>query len=413
MENCIEKMDKLIAVKKTKGHKINKRESEEYSQAWMELINAKGNFSAEAEKYFYAGFIFTGAKPFVKWVLGTENPFASLDTMLKGNLFGKETNITFRVLVSVLANLLISDLPNVNLICPVIKAIPVRGKNKEKKILGVAHKILLKYYIDEIDLSIHYPVLKDLKVNPGVVHEFVALMDELLERLKTTALSNKQALVVNGISSWLHPKDVIMSKNSGDEPQNKDSGNTTTNSSEAPAKVEPKKASYDELANILKQACLLTEQLGERAAAADISKKEAVNKAKELVNKIDLLTKQEKESQQKILNLNTQLSEKNVQISLLNNKIHDLEQDIVSLKKELSAKKTEISERTQMIEALSRDRAKQSEEAIKRLSSKLKVEYRDFMDAQDQLMSEDLGENMREQLKSVFGILEKAGVTLN
>ena len=34
MENYIEKLDELIALKKNKGHKITKKESEEFVAAW-------------------------------------------------------------------------------------------------------------------------------------------------------------------------------------------------------------------------------------------------------------------------------------------------------------------------------------------------------------------------------------------
>ena len=66
-----------------------------------------------------------------------------------------------------------------------------------------------------------------------------------------------------------------------------------------------------------------------------------------------------------------------------------------------------------MIEALSRDRAKQSDEQLHRLASTLKVEYRDFKDAETLTMDCDLGENIREQLKNVFSILIKAGIKLD
>ena len=72
MENYIEKLDELIALKKNKGHKITKKESEEFVSAWSELIAAEGGFSEKAEQYFYDGFIFAGAKPFVNWVLLSE-----------------------------------------------------------------------------------------------------------------------------------------------------------------------------------------------------------------------------------------------------------------------------------------------------------------------------------------------------
>lgn len=66
-----------------------------------------------------------------------------------------------------------------------------------------------------------------------------------------------------------------------------------------------------------------------------------------------------------------------------------------------------------MMEALSRDRSRQSDEQLKRLSSSLKVEYRDYKDAEALAMDCDLGENMREQLKNIFAILIKAGIELD
>ena len=71
-----------------------------------------------------------------------------------------------------------------------------------------------------------------------------------------------------------------------------------------------------------------------------------------------------------------------------------------------------ISERIKMSEALSRDRSRQADERLQRIASKIKIEYRDFMDALDAPMTVDLGENMRLQLISIFEILEKGGMKI-
>ena len=92
--------------------------------------------------------------------------------------------------------------------------------------------------------------------------------------------------------------------------------------------------------------------------------------------------------------------------------IKELERRIESLLADMADKENEIAQRIQMIEALSRDRSKQSDEQMNRIASKLKIEYRDFKDAEKLAMDSDLGENMREQLKNVFSILIKAGITL-
>ncbi len=65
-----------------------------------------------------------------------------------------------------------------------------------------------------------------------------------------------------------------------------------------------------------------------------------------------------------------------------------------------------------MSEVLSRDRSRQADESLQRIASKIKVEYRDFMDAVDTPMTVDLGENLRLQLMSIFEILEKGGMKI-
>lgn len=109
----------------------------------------------------------------------------------------------------------------------------------------------------------------------------------------------------------------------------------------------------------------------------------------------------------------------------------DLQDTIAELRKKLSAaegdifvlrqtveqrdaiiaeKDAEIAERVKMAEVLSRDRNKQADESLQRRASKIRVEYRDFVDALDAPMSCDLGENLRLQLQSIFDILEKGGM---
>lgn len=48
---------------------------------------------------------------------------------------------------------------------------------------------------------------------------------------------------------------------------------------------------------------------------------------------------------------------------------------------------------------------------LARISRELKFEYQDFVSAEDFEMTIDLGENMREQLKNIFRIFEKEGIS--
>ena len=119
------------------------------------------------------------------------------------------------------------------------------------------------------------------------------------------------------------------------------------------------------------------------------------------------------DNQQHIKKLQEALLDRTNTISAMSAQINELSLEHEKLQMIINDREVEIAQRTQMIEALSRDRSKQLDEQTKRLASKLKVEYRDFKDAEGQMMDSDLGENMREQLKNIFAILIKAGISLD
>ena len=418
MGNYIEKLDELIVLKKNKGHKITKKESEEFVSAWSELIAAEGYFSEKAEKYFYDGFIIAGAKPFVKWVLLSEDKFSALDSLFKGRFFGKDTNSTFRILVSTLAQLLKEKTEDRNLICPLIKRIPPSSKNKENKTIGDGHRVLLKYFISEIDDASILPVLSELDIKPVFIYSFITVFDELLNRLDVNALSKKDVQIYAVINRWLHPEVVEgeslkqgpETEQTGCEGQNEDSL-SQVQQEQSPSHKNRKP--YDQLISILNEAITL---IGNLHNASNNSERKYValqETVGSLQREVETLNTQLLAARQRETTLEEQLADRSTQITSLNLKIKSLEETIQKMSSEIEEKDREISQRSQMIDALSRDRAKQSDEQLHRLASKLKVEYRDFRDAETLTMDCDLGENMREQLKNVFSILIKAGITLD
>lgn len=72
----------------------------------------------------------------------------------------------------------------------------------------------------------------------------------------------------------------------------------------------------------------------------------------------------------------------------------------------------DLSANRQLIELLEQTGSKQSDETIKRISRKLRIEFADYQDAVSLDMNADLGENMRLQLGSVFQILKENGFEL-
>ena len=86
--------------------------------------------------------------------------------------------------------------------------------------------------------------------------------------------------------------------------------------------------------------------------------------------------------------------------------------EVMSLKQQIERLSADLSANRQMVELLEQTGSKQSDETIKRISRKLKIEFEDYQDAVGLDMDADLGENMRLQLGSVFQILKENGFEL-
>jgi len=118
------------------------------------------------------------------------------------------------------------------------------------------------------------------------------------------------------------------------------------------------------------------------------------------------------ESEKKLgymLNMLEEEARKNVELT---NQIAGLQQEINEQKEAVALLNDEVNKRDAVISVYSSDKENSKSEQLNAIASKLKTEYRDFLDAEDMEMTADLGENMRLQLKSVFRILSKAGIDI-
>lgn len=418
MENYIEKLNELIALKKNKGHKITKKEREEFISAWSNLAAADNSFSERAEQYYYDGFVFAGAKPFVNWLLSTEDHITALDSLFKGKLFGKDTSSSFRVLISTFALLIKEKHVEDQLVCTLIRRIPSCSKNKEKKTIGDGHRIFLKYFIGEFDSTTALPSLPNLNLKPFQIQSFVSVCDELISKLDKDSLSKKEMHVLSTINSWLHP--VVLEESQEKTTETKQEKKTFSEGCEATFEltqdsIKPRQSisPYERLVSILNEAVSLSGVINNNAHAVESKSIDFQKTISSLQKDVDALNDQLKQAKDRETYLESKLDDRSRLISTLNEKIRVLEEDVGEKTSLVAAKDQEIAQRMQMMEALSRDRARQSEEQFHRLASKLKIEYRDFKDAEALSMDCVLGENMREQLKNVFSILSRAGISLD
>ena len=420
MGKYVEILDYLIELKKTKKDP-NVIERKKFIQAWTEMVNKEGYIASE--EYLYNGFTYCGASPLKEYIGRSKDSMEALNEFFRGKMYNKNCAGTVPILFNLLALYLNDDNVNIQIVNKIVSKIPVALKNKEGKIYGQADRALRTYFLYNLrcDKIINFELLIEKGLDRKIVEQFSLMMFEISIRAKKIKLSKKAQNNLDLLREWV-------------KPYLKEDGQKKTNKKQIVEKdkIESENITQTEEKGVYKNETEIKDDVGQ-GAIDDIKlrsiEKELANKDKELIvvkeqlNKIIVIRDSQRDTiqrlQTKMLNLeaeiekiNNSLDEKNIKISELNQRISDNMDIIQKLESSLSYKDNELKEKSRMMEALSRDRAKQADEMVNRLASKLKVEYRDFTDAVGIPMDKDLGENMREQLRNVFDILIKSGVSI-
>ncbi len=425
METYIDILDLLMKAKKEKKKKEpNTKEKEAFHNAWLGLVSESG-FGGRAEQYLYEGLSFCGAEPFYSYLIQTEDQNATLAAMFSGKYYGIDSNVSFRLLAHLLALMLNNNAPK-NILAPIIKRLPGACVNKDKKRLGTAEKTLEKYFLAELRPDVELCPLADIGTKPVFIKEFVTLVSSIMDGIENAG-SAKGVVVKNiaKIRKWFADGDISQSVSADTRTDQVIPAATTVAIEKAkivPVATNPQEEQVQIPKVIVPQLeedppadmiAYLAELLGKAAKATAVVKAESAQQRA----KIDALALALEGEQNKLHGANQQIADLQDTITELRKKLFAAEGDVFVLRQTVEQrnaviveKDAEIAERVKMAEVLSRDRSKQADESLQRLASRIRVEYRDFLDALDVPMSCDLGENLRLQLQSIFDILEKGGM---
>lgn len=427
MDKYIETLDALMKAKKEKKKKEPTiKEKEAFRSAWLSLVADTG-LAGRAEQFLYEGFAFCGAEPFYAYLIQTEDQNATLATMFSGKYYGIDSNVSFRLVTHLLALMLNNNAPG-NILAPIIKRLPGSCVNKDKKRLGTAEKTLEKYFLAELRPDAELCPLADIGTKPVFINEFVALVSSIMDGIENAG-STKGVVVKNiaKIRKWFADYDISQSV-SADTKTDQVIPEATKNTEEKARTVSVADNSQEKKVQTPRvvvaqpeekvpsdMIAYLTELLGKAAKVTTDVKAESTQQRV----KIDALTQVLEGEQNKIQGANQQISDLQDTITELRKKLSATEGDIFALRQAvaqrdaaIAERDAEIAERVKMAEVLSRDRNKQADELLQKLASKIRIEYRDFVDALDVPMSCDLGENLRLQIQSIFDILEKGGMKI-
>ncbi len=258
--------------------------------------------------------------------------------------------------------------------------------NKKKKLSGQAPVILKKHFIDELNAEVELPdisLLTEQGLSQNSLESFIHVMDETVKNMELSESEKDTAPKLQLISNWLHPVEIPNDREDHDNSSKK-------------ASKQKKNDDGDKLNKELRELRRKISDLNAQKFQDDLEMEALKNENGNLKKTAE--------------NNAIELKDKTDSVARLSQEKRNLSNRVDSLEREREVLQDKLDRSTEMLEMFRRDRQKQTDENIRKISSKLKEYYQDYVDAKDLEMSPDLGENLRDQLGEVLDILSEAGI---
>lgn len=430
MESNIIRLDELVVLKKQKGHKANQTEKEDYLNNWLELATEEG-FSEKVEEYFYKGFFYTGAASLKTFMDKSNNPNTVFIAFVKGKQFKSNREITFKILMNLLALYLKSDNSDKEIVHGIAMRLPEMSRNKENRLLGSANTIFIRFFVDELVDKTDFMPRDEVFGTTGYANKILASFEEIFATIDLKSLNDKQKNTLFKIEKWINPEkntsNAVESVTTGvvepKEDSNGEQASRKTIEEKHPTIADTTKANLAISNNTTEMPSetliRLTKEMTVAANAMHLECDEYKRQIKALEKQLSDQKNQnadlEKDNKHlndeisKLLERCTNLTEKNQEYSA---EIANLKDEVVKQKEEIDQKNHEITDGQALIGVLDKDRSKQSEEFMSKLSRELRFNYEQYSDTDFTNVTPELGQFALDQLKEVFDILAKNGLEL-
>ena len=399
VEQLANELISFIEEKKTKKEP-SKADGQEFERLWLALAESKGidNFSVSL---LCDGFRYRAARPlFVYYKKNSSSciPYTTLGSYAA--IRANSAEIMLRIYLSLFACEL-SEPTSPEQIAWLVKRIPDAALNKEGKTSGNMSGYVRKLLVQEIAGQEVKAGSVRSELSRNEATRFSQIIAPVLEDIgKKAKLTVSERTAVKEIAEWI--------ESLSEEGQSLDSSiGHDSIAGEA-------KRGDDECAPSVKESPMREGSPGEGIDASQV-----IAFIQRQERRIEALRSSSASAAAEVNRLKEDkksLSEQNSSLLGRLEKAHDTiasqNARIAELEKQLDAASTDLAAHKELVEMLDQDKAKQGDEAMTRISRKLKIEYQDYQDAADMDMSIDLGENMRLQLGEVFKILKENGFEL-
>ena len=371
------KLNELLNIKKKGEASIEKKKN--FTELLFKEFSEQG-INENTVTMLDKGFSFEGAKAIVLYIntLPNKEKMNAINALFKTKTFkNNNKGIAFKFLISILAELMSAfDLDNKEIIRTIVLKIPKNIKNKEGKEFGDINIAIKKYFIQILNLKTKIPNFKQLDIDNEVISQFEKIFTKAVSEIKNPTKSEKQVIeyVLKSLNTKAEPDTKITEKKKQSKINNKKKNKKTV----LHKKNENQTIKKDKVDN------------------HKITELE--NKVKELQSIIEKSKDENKIISDELHNISKELEESKKYNAELIHKCNTLQND---LKKHMN-----------ILNIFEKNAQNSQKELLNSIASKLKCEYIDFKSAKNMPMTVDLGENLRDQINTIFQLLEKNGISV-
>ena len=371
------KLDELLNIKKKGEASIEKKKN------FTELLSkefSKQGINENTVTMLDKGFSFEGAKAIVLHINTLQNrkKMNAVNALFKTKTFkNNNKGIAFKFLISMLAELMSAfDSDNKEIIRTIIVTIPKNIKNKEGKEFGDINITIKKYFIQILNPKTKIPKFKQLDIDYEVISQFEKIFTKAVSEIKNPTKIEKQVI-----------ENVLKSLNAKAEPDTK-----ITEKKKQPETNNKKKNKKTVLHKKNENQTIKKDRINNHKIT------ELENKVKELQSIIEKSKDANKIISDELHNMSKELEESKKYSEELIHRCNTLQND---LKKHMD-----------ILNIFEKNAQNSQKELLNSIASKLKCEYIDFKSAKNMPMTVDLGENLRDQINTIFQLLEKNGISV-
>jgi len=390
-------LDELMSIRKKGEAAKDKREA--YTTEMIKLLNEE-SISKDAQHYLREGFSFEGSKC-VAIYLQSLDPIGrkkEIDKLLSSNVYcTNERGIAFKISISLLGFAFNMFSDDIEVTKSLMIDLPNKAHNKEGNLSKDIQSTIEKYFFGEILVATKLPDFARPELQDGRLIGFKRI---ILKSINSNSISTKvKPAIIEKIKNWVST-DIeatpLLQGNDKSSLHNEDD-NAHVSAMSTHDAMHMKK---------------IIEDMFDRVVFTS-KKFEAINI--ELTQKNEYIRRLEDEKKGMSLEnctLKKHIDDNGKAISELKRNINNKDSEITAQQLEVEGLKNEIKKLNSVLTVYSADKNNAQTEQLNAIASKLRSDYRDFKDAENMEMTIDLGENLRVQLKSVFKILEKAGIII-